>query len=488
MRHRATTASGTAVLMAGVLLTATLNAQGVDSARQRMEAVADHLSRYVVLKNSPQQAMRLDAQMEALHVPAVSMAAIRNGRVDWAEAYGVTSLGGAKATTRTIFEAASMSKPVTAVGVMKLVEEGRIDLDVDANHYLKRWKIPDNAFTAEKKVTVRELLDHTSGIGTHNGVIYDPSQPIPTMLQVADGEKPARTPPVRVEAVPGTKFAYANGGYLVLALLIEDVTGETFAHYMKRAVLDPMGMKDSTFDTPLPPGWGARAATGYWEDGKSAIPPAKFVEPNLAAGGLWTTPTDLAKFLIEFQRECDGTSHKVLHQRTALLMTKPESGGWGLGFRLGGQAGNPYVTHEGSALFQDDLLVYLHGNGFVVMTNGGDGGQLADELLRSAGTVYDFPDFRPQERTAIEVSPEVLARYRGTFGFVKVAMDGSKLTAEIPEGSRPQRLYAESPTRFFVLDGPQELQFDTNGQKVGGVEFITPMGHTHLKRSATPAR
>lgn len=467
-----------------ISVTSTIGGQAAGSPKERRAVVEDHLTRYVVLKNSARQYMQLASQMESLHVPAVSMAAIRNGRIDWAQAYGVSSLGGERATTRTLFGAASMSKPVVAVGVLKLVEGGRIDLDTDVNHYLKRWKVPENAFTNENKVTVRELLNHTSGIGTHNGEIYDPSQPIPTFLQLLDGEKPARSPAVRVEAPPATKFAYSNGGYLVLALLIEDVTGETFAQYMKRAVLDPMGMKESTFDAPLPPAWARRGATGYWEDGKSGIPPAKFVAANLAAGGLWTTPTDLAKFLIEIQREYEGASHEVLHQPTAQMLAMPGLGGWGLGFKVQGNPKNPVLSHEGSGVFQDDMLIYLHGNGFIVMTSGGNGGALADELIRSAGIVYGFTDFRPLERTSIEVSPEILSRYPGTYGFVKVAMVGGRLTAEIPEGSRPQTLYADSPTHFYVLDGPQELQFDTNGLRAENVKFITPMNHGMLlKRS-----
>lgn len=471
-----------AVLVISLSVTGMANAQSGASPQERLTAVNNHLSRYVVLKNSDHRYMQLLSQMQALHVPAVSMAAIRDGRIDWAQAYGVTSLGGTDATTRTLFGAASMSKPLTAVGTLKLVEEGKIDLDAEVNRYLKRWKIPENAFTREKKVTVRELLNHTSGIGSHNGAFYDPSGPVPTLLQLLEGEKPATTPPVRVEAVPGTKFAYANGGYLVLELLIEDVTGETFPHYMKRAILDPVQMKDSTFDSPLSPRWARRAANGYWEDGKTGVTPGKFVEPNLAAGGLWTTPTDLAKFLIEIQREYDGTSHKLLHQATVKMLVEPGLGGWGLGFRLGGSRDNPVLSHEGSAAFQDDMLIYLNGNGFVVMTSGGGGATLADELIRSAGTVYDFPDFWPLELTAIEVSSEVLSQYPGTYGFVKVAMQGGKLVAEIPAGSQPQRLFAESPTHFFVLDGPQELQFDAENHTVNGVEFITPMTHRHLQR------
>ena len=281
-------------IMVCALSAFTAHAQAAASARQNMEAVQDHLSRYVILKGAGKDEMNLTSQMKALGVPAVSIAAIKDGRIDWAHAYGSSSPQGLPASTRTLFGAASISKPVTALGVLKLVEERRIDLDVNVNQYLKRWKIPDNQFTAKEKVTVRRLLNHTSGIGTHNGEIYDPAQPMPTLLDMLNGEKPARTEPVRVEAIPGTEFAYSNGGYLVLYLLIEDVTGESFADYMKRAVLDAIGMEDSTFDSPLQPRWAKRAATSY-NNAKAPTLPNKFVEPNLAAGGLWTTPTDLAR-------------------------------------------------------------------------------------------------------------------------------------------------------------------------------------------------
>jgi CubicO group peptidase (beta-lactamase class C family) len=466
-----------------------LQAQENPSASQRRQEVEHHLCRYIVLKGHGGGTMSLAEQMTALHVPAVSVAAIRDGRIDWGHAYGVVSLGGPPATSKTLFGAASIAKPVTAVGVLKLVQEGKIDLDADVNRYLKRWKIPENAFTAAKKVTARELLNHTSGIGTHNGDIYDPSQPLPTLLDMLNGVKPARTAPVRVEAVPGTKFAYSNGGYLVLYLLIEDVTGEPFAQYMQHTVFDPMGMKDSTFEAPLPEKWARRAATSY-ADGTTGTAPGKFVEPNLAAGGLWTTPTDLAKFLIEIRREYEGTSHKVLDRPMVRAMLTPDdhmvqARRWGLGIEVGGHSVDPYIRHEGSAYFQDDMVAYLHGSGIVVMTSGGGGGTLAEEILRSAASVYGFPDFRPQERTAVELAAATLPKYVGTYGYVKVALGQGFLTAEIPAGSSPQRLYAESPTHFFVLDGPQELSFHMDGQgQVTGVDFITPMGRHPLQRSS----
>jgi CubicO group peptidase (beta-lactamase class C family) len=458
---------------------------------QRIIEVDNHLTSYSSIKDAPSQQWSLESRMAALHVPAVSIAAIKNGRIDWARAYGVRLLGGPLVTPKTLFAAASISKPVTAMGVLKLVEEGKISLDVDVNQYLKRWKLPENQFTIEKKVTVRELLSHTSGIGTHNGAIYDPAQPLPTIIQVLNGEKPATTPPVRVEAVPGSKFAYSNGGYLVLCLLVEDVSGEPFAEFMKENVLKPIGMNDSTFDA-LSPKEADHAATAYEENGTTPVPPSKFYEPNLAAGGLWTTPTDLAKFLIELQRESAGTSHRVLHQATARLMLTPISGPSpamrvGLGIEVEGSAQDPYMRHGGSAFFQDEMVAYFHGDGIVVMTSGGDGAALTGDVIRSAATVYSMPDFKSVEHSVIDIPPQSLGRYVGTYSFIKVAMQGGDLTAEIPIGTRPQRLYPESQTRFFVLNGPQILSFDLDGQgNVTGVEFSTQIVHRALKKNNPP--
>jgi hypothetical protein len=271
---------------------------------------------------------------------------------------------------------------------------------------------------------------------------------------------------------------------------VEDITGERFPDYMKRVVLDPIGMRDSTFESVLPPTYLHRAATSYNNDGK-VIPPSQFGEPNLPAGGLWSTPLDLAKFLIEVQREYEGKSNKVLDAGTIQTMLNPGTfqskvRPWGLGFEVAGSPDNRYVRHGGSAYFQTDMLLYLHGSGIVVMTNSGGGSALAEELLRSAATVYGFPDFQTKERTAMRVNPLLLPRFVGTYGFVKVSLGQEGLTAEIPIGTPSQRLYASSPTHFFVLDGPQELDFSVDEQQVvTGVAFSTPMVKQPLHRAET---
>lgn len=472
------------------LIFSVLSAYGQTSVAsiERKKSVESNLSNALKIKGAEKPGMSILAEMAAHKVPGVSIAIIRNGRIDWVSGYGVTVLGGSSVTDETMFEAASMSKPVTALGVLKLAQEKKIDLDADINLYLKRWKIPENEFTADHKVTVRELLNHTSGIGTHPGGVYNPAQPLPTLMQVLNGEKPAKTAPVRVEAIPGTKFAYSNGGYLLLQMIVEDVTGESFAAYMQRSILKPLAMNHSTYEAPLPARLMPSAATAYSGDGTKPIPPSQFYEPNLAAGGLWTTPTDLSKLLLEIQKEYAGVSSRILNKNQARSMLAPGMGPspvlhWGLGFEVGGDPADPYFEHEGSAFFENDMLAYVHGGGLVVMTSGGDGHSLAAEVVRSVSHVYQWPDFKPIEHSVFPMTLEQERKFVGSYTYIKVALDKGFLSAEIPTGSSPQRLYPETDKNFFLLDVPTELFFDEDDDgTVTGLQFVTPMGHHPVKK------
>jgi CubicO group peptidase (beta-lactamase class C family) len=476
-------------LMASVFVAgATGQTQDGVSAR-REKVVEENLHYLTVIRGRPDPGMSLADQMSRLHVPGVSIAVIHGKRVDWSKEYGAAWLSGPSVSAPTLFGAASMSKPVTAMAILRLVQEGKIDLDVDVNTYLKSWKIPGNEYTKNQPVTVRELLSHTSGIGTHNGAIYDPDKGVPSMLEILDGKPPATTPPVRVESEPGKKYAYANGGYLILELLITDLTGRTFAEAMEELVLAPIGMSHSTFEAPLPRAKAATAATAYDESGTSGIAAAHFVEPDAAAGGLWTTATDYARFVIELQKEYTGESHRVLNQKMAQMMVTAgmgpsESIRWGLGVRVGGTPPNIYFEHGGSAAYQCDMVGYPSGDGVVVLTNGGRGGMLSDEIVRSVAQAYAWPDFQPVEHTVVPVDPSKFGRFVGTYDFIKVTQVGSHLMAEIPLGSQAQELFPESDTQYFLRDEPTRVIFDVNPDgSVTGLEFITTIVHWHREKN-----
>jgi CubicO group peptidase (beta-lactamase class C family) len=245
----------------------------------------------VITKGEPTVTTKLADRMAALHVPGVSIAVIHYGKIEWARGFGVTRLGGPAVTPDTLFQAASISKPVTAMAVLHLVESGKLNLDADVNQYLKTWKVPANTFTEKTKVTLRELLSHTAGMTVHGFPGYASGSPLPTLVQVLNGEKPANTPAIIVDATPGTNWRYSGGGFVVTQLLLQDVTGQPFPKLLHDTVLAPVGMTRSTYEQPLPQNRMAEAAMAYRRDGEP-VPGGPHVYPEMAPAGLWTTPSD----------------------------------------------------------------------------------------------------------------------------------------------------------------------------------------------------
>lgn len=202
-------------------------------------------------------------------VPGLSVAVIDSGRIVWARGFGVKEAGGTDSvTTETLFQAGSISKPTFAVGLMRLVQDGRLSLDEDVNVKLTSWKVPENRFTATEKVTLRRLLSHNAGLTVHGFPGYEAGTPVPTVVQVLDGIKPANTAAVRVDTFPGAISRYSGGGTTVAMLVTTDVTQKSFPALMKELILGPAGMRHSTYDNPLPDTLAAGAATGTYSDGK----------------------------------------------------------------------------------------------------------------------------------------------------------------------------------------------------------------------------
>jgi CubicO group peptidase (beta-lactamase class C family) len=332
-------------------------------------------------------------RMAALKVPGVSLAVINDFKVEWARGYGVADAETKEPVrSSTLFQAASISKPVTAMAALKLVQDGKLALEADVKTALRSWKLPENDLTAKAKVTLRRLLSHTGGVTVRGFPGYAVPGPVPTLLLVLDGVKPANTPPVRVDLEPGAKFRYSGGGYAILQQMLLDVEGGTFPDLMRDLVLQPIGMYDSAFDQPLPADKLRFAAAGHGAGGLP-IPGKRHTYPEMAAAGLWTTPGDLAAFAIEIQKSALGRSNKVLSKASVDAMLTLVLGEYGLG--LGIDAVGGYFQHDGgNAGFV--CLMYAgqrSGKGVVVMTNSDAGGPLTREILRSVAREYGWERF-----------------------------------------------------------------------------------------------
>ncbi|MGI8733760.1 MAG: serine hydrolase [Pyrinomonadaceae bacterium] len=442
------------------------------SVTERIKRVENGLLPPVVIKGQAVTAMNLSDRMWFYKTPGLSVAVINNAQIEWARGYGVRETGGSEGVkSETLFQAASISKPVAAMAALRLVQQGRLNLDEDVNQKLVSWKVPGNEFTSEKKVTLRGLLSHSAGLTVHGFAGYAADAATPTLLQVLDGEKPANSKPIRADIQPGTKYRYAGGGYSVMQRLLLDVTGQPFPVLMQETVLKKIGMKHSAYLQPLPKERWSQAAVGHRPDG-TKVKGNWHTYPEMAAAGLWTTPTDLARFAIEIQGSLAGKSNRVLSQEIVRQMLTPQVGGFGLGLGLAGEGTSARFSHGGANEgYRCVLVAYKNtGQGAVVMTNSDRGSSVAEELLRSIAKEYGWVDYLPKEKVLVHVDPKIYGSYAGQYelapNFVlTITAEDGRLMGQA-SGQPKLELFPESEIRFFATAVSVELTFvkDASGQ------------------------
>jgi CubicO group peptidase (beta-lactamase class C family) len=399
---------------------------------------------------------------------------IHGGKIEWARGFGVREIGGKPVNAETMFQAGSISKPIAAMAALKLVQDGKLSLDADVNTYLISWKVPSAPIAGGKPITLRELLTHTAGMTVHGFPGYASNEPVPTLIQVLNGEKPANTPAIRSEQPPGKEWKYSGGGFTIMQQTLIDVTKEPFPKLLHDIVLSPIGMSRSTYQQPLPQSLRENAAMPYRADGKE-VAGGPHTYPEMAAAGLWTTPTDIAKYAIEVEESLDGKANHVLNRDLTQQMLTPGMGSWGLGVQIGGSENDRYFSHGGANEGYMNLFVAYErgGEGAVVMTNGDNGGQLGNELMHSIAVEYGWPDWKPEVRTAIKVDEKTLEQYAGTYelqpGFdLVVTVENGQLMTQAT-GQPKFQVYAESDTKFFPLDFPAEIEFVRTDEKVSAI-------------------
>ena len=342
----------------------------------------------------PIDAAEIAAMLKQFNVPGVSIAVIKDFQIDWARGYGLADVdAGTPVTADTMFQAASISKPVAAMVSMRAVQDGRFTLDQDVNTILKSWKLPGGEFTKNRPVTPRGLMSHTSGTGDGFGFPgYAIDAPLPTLQQIADGLPPSNRQQVRLERPPMTGFKYSGGAVTIQELALVEARGKPLSQLARDWVLAPIGMTNSTFEQPLPASREAQAARAHNRQGARMGDPWH-VYPEHAAAGLWTTPTDLAKFLIEVQKTLAGQSTRVLSRAMMLEMVTPVGvGPYAVGFSVEKLGEGWYFGHGGSNWgFQCGMTAHrLKGYGVVIMTNGDNGGALVQALRTRIQQAYQW--------------------------------------------------------------------------------------------------
>lgn len=445
---------------------------------QRPADVADRIARVErglmrpsYIAGQSVQHYTIEDRLQNYRTPGVSVAVMHDGKIEWAKGYGVVRAGGTqRIDSATLFQAASISKPVAAVAALRLVEQGRLTLDADINTVLESWKVADTSFTATEKVTLRRLLSHSAGLTVHGFPGYPADASVPTVVQVLDGTPPANTPAVRVNVTPGSIWRYSGGGFTVMQLALSDLTGKPFPRLARELVLDPAGMRSSGYEQPLPEAMRPRAAIAHKGNG-NVVEGLWHTYPEMAAAGLWTTPSDLLLFARAIQRSLGGEPNALLSQKMARDFVTIQKGEYGLGVGVEGSGATARFSHGGAnegyrCMF---FAFTARGDGVAVMTNSDNGSQLASEIARAVSDVYGWGVMQPVSRSAVAVDPAQLRSIAGryllatpsdTLPFVVRVDDGVLFAEVLPLSPKPMRLYAAEPDRFFTLESGAEFGID----------------------------
>ncbi|HEY1132285.1 MAG TPA: serine hydrolase [Roseateles sp.] len=404
----------------------------------------------------------LQERMKHYGVPGLTITVFDKDGLAWTRVYGLADRElGVPARPDTLFQAASVSKPVAAFGALALVNDGKLLLHEPVNARLKSWRIPENDLTRQVPVTLAHLLSHTGGLNVHGFAGYASDAAVPDVLAVLEGKPPANSAAVRVDRLPGKAFRYSGGGYTVAQLLMSEADGQPFAQLMQQRVLGPLGMADSSFAPALPPALLARAAAGVQPDG-SAVPGKRHRYPELAAAGLWTTSQDLARFAIGVQQALGGQS-KLMSAALARDMLTARDASYGLGLGLPKVDGEAYFAHGGwNEGFCASLMASQNsGQGAAIMINANQPA-LMDELRRAVAHEYRWPGFKtltplPASAEALDQAP---GRYRiNAERVLQVTRQGTRLfIGEV--GETPRELVPVAGGRYLQREQEQARSFE----------------------------
>lgn len=464
------------------------NTKYSEEIESKIKEVESNLGGWAQIEGEKSQ-WTLAERMKQYYIHGLGIAVIRNYKIEWARGYGMMDTATkAPVTIQTLFQAGSISKSLNGVGLLKLVQDKKLDLNADINDYLKTWKFPYDTVSHGKKISLANLLSHTAGLTIHGFPGYERGDTIPSLTDILNGKAPANTKAVRSMFEPGLRFKYSGGGTTISQLMLMDITGQAYDTYMWENILKPLGMTMSSYTQPPAKDKEKFLATGYDYDGV-AVKGKSNVYPEQGAAGLWTNPTDIANYIIETQLSLQGKSNKVLSQEmTKLRLTPFVDSSSALGVFIEMKGSEKYFGHNGAD--QGFLSTYKgsleNGNGVVVMVNSNNG-NILNEVVNSVATVYGWKDFyKPVMKKTVTVSDSLFAIYAGKYLFNGDTMTLSRQGSVDYLSFTPTekyKVYFTAPDEFFNKEFPLDLKFEKDkAGKVIGFYFIEDGQKMMLKK------
>ncbi|WP_051555185.1 serine hydrolase domain-containing protein [Legionella fairfieldensis] len=334
---------------------------------------------------------KLRVAMKLHKVPVVGYAVIQNYKIIISQTLSIDPA--VSVSINSIFQAASISKSVSAYGVLKLVSKEKLALDKDINKQLAGWKIPLNKFNKNNPVTLRQVLSMTSGLSVAGFPGHVQGSQLPTLNNILEGHPPANTAPIRVFYRPGSRYFYSGGGYEVLEQLINDTTKQPFKRWMKKEILKPLHMEQSIFQNPLPKNWRSIAVPGFLNHG-NRVKGGWNNYTEASAAGLWSTPTDLAQFAIAIAKAYFGKDNRLINKSLAQEMLKRQNNtNYGLGVVINGQGKTLSFRKAGHNLgYHSELILFPNtGDGAIIMTNSENGEAIINYMMNLLAQTFNWP-------------------------------------------------------------------------------------------------
>lgn len=429
-------------------------------------------------------------RMKFYKIPSVSLALINNGKIEWTKTYGYADIEMKRlANTTTLYQVASITKSFTGIAIMRLVQEGKLSLTNDIRNYLKTWTFPDNDSSKNKLITFKNLLSHTAGLSVHGFIGYSVSDSLPTINQILNGERPANNEAVKPIYPINELFEYSGGGYAIIRKILDDNISSNYDSLMQTFISKPLKMTNSTFSQPLLPQY-KNYAFGYDKE----MQPLKgnyYIYPEQSAGGLWSTATDIAKFVLSIQNDLKGSPNSLINKRLSEEMLTPVLNNYALGFGVVEKGGEKYFWHEGESYGYNSMYYgsFTTGKGVVILTNAypSNGHPFIQELLNSVATTYGWKDFyNPVKKKLTSVPDTLLAKYIGDYYSenpqMKILITRNDNQLELT-ARRPEKMYATKLDTFFLASSPNDNCIFSSSKKDGVIDTfeVIQNGKTIIK-------
>ena len=476
------------ILISSLLLTFSLSTLSQDL-DQRIQNVENGLHKQSIFLNDSKPTFKsLEEKMKDYKIPGASVAVINDGEVAWTKVYGIRNKNGDLVTTSTLFQCASIGKVITSLAVMKLVQEGKLDLDENVNNKLSKWKLPENELTKQQPVTLRHLLSHSAGLTDDYGFLgYGPKDVIPTLLQILDNEAPAKTKKsLEVKTLPGSTERYSGGGYLIIQLLIEEVTEMSFSKYITQNIFNPLKMNSSNYEFRPDETSNLAIASGHLSNGRPLKNKSYHIYPEQAAAGPWTTTEDIAKLILGIQSSINGEDDSIIKKELVAEYLSPQINNKGLGVNLKGIDKPEAFWHAGQNLGFTGLAYGLTGSrdGAVVLVNSDGGERFIQEFITSVASEYRWPIMRSYGANKIsdELKEKLVGSYRDekTNKNLSIVLEDDQLYMKVGEAKKGHQLFSIGTNHYTFKDAQDyyKLSFKTQEDETTHLVYTESIGKT----------